>query len=112
MHGRVECGAEEEVLVWRDEAGTWEAKGRGRRLLEERLWEEMVSNTERLAADLELLRVDFVVAGQRGERSLLEARVTNTAALLSPKSRKFRPHYQAILRRFRDGHGLYKLSLD
>ena len=87
-------------------------KGWGRRLLDEGLWEEMVWNTERLASDSEILRVDFVVAGQRGERSLVEARVTSTAALLSPSSKKFRPHYPAILRRFKDGHGLLKLSLD
>ena len=87
-------------------------KGWGRRLLDEGLWEEMVFDTERLASDSELLQADFVVAGQRGERSLLEARGTGTAALLSPSSRKFRPHYPAILRRFRDGHGLHKLSLD
>ena len=87
-------------------------KGWGRRLLDEGLWEEMVWNTERLASDSEILRVDFVVAGQRGERSLLEARVTSTAALLSPSSRKFRPHYPAILTSFKDGHGLLKLSLD
>merc|ERR1712192_195161 len=98
------------VLAWRGEAGgSWEVKGWGRRLLDERIWEQMVSNTERLASESELLQVDFVVAW---ERSLLEAKVTRTAALLSPKSRKFRPHYQAILRRFKDGHGLFKLSLD
>ena len=112
MHGRVECGAGEEVLGWRGESGCWEVKGWGRRLLDEGLWEEMVWNTERLASDSEILRVDFVVAGQRGDRSLLEARVTSTAALLSPSSRKFRPHYPAILRSFKDGHGLHKLSLD
>ena len=110
MHGRVECGADEkEVLAWRGEAGSWEVKGWGRRLLDEGIWEQMVSNTERLASDSELLQVDFVVAW---EKSLLEAKVTLTAALLSPASRKFRPHYPAILRRFKDGHGLLKLSLD
>ena len=77
--------------------------------LDEGIWDEMVSNTERLASDSELLQVDFVVAW---EWSLLEAKVTRTAALLSPSSRKFRPHYPAILRRFKDGHGLYKLSMD